>query len=219
MGINKMKWETDLIKDIRTHSGYDDQDGDWSNHNEYDYNGGNPNYNLEGWGEFTSANRNAIKEQFLKVKDTCRAILEIGISRISNFENSSTKVFLDNKKSETIYVGLDIDDKTAFQSYTSNVHTLQLNSTAVDSNMELIKTLGVEHFDFIFIDGWHSINGVLNDWEYSRWLSDIGIVGFHDVSCHPGPKAFINALDTTKWDVIPNATPQDYGVGFAWKKL
>jgi predicted O-methyltransferase YrrM len=73
-------------------------------------------------------------------------------------------------------------------------------------------------FDFIFIDGWHSINQVLRDWEYTNLLSDNGVVGFHDVSCHPGPKAFINALDATKWEILKNCCPKDWGVAFARKR-
>ena len=75
-----------------------------------------------------------------------------------------------------------------------------------------------QHFDIIFIDGLHSIHQVLKDWEYTNLLSDTGIVGLHDTSHHIGPFLFIRNLDKNKWDVIENACPQDYGIGFATKK-
>ena len=78
--------------------------------------------------------------------------------------------------------------------------------------------MGVEKFDFIFIDGDHSVNQVLRDWEYSNLLNDGGIVGFHDTSHHTGPYLFIKNLNTDIWDVVENACPQDYGIGFATKK-
>ena len=49
-------------------------------------------------------------------------------------------------------------------------------------------------------------------------LSDTGTVGLHDTSHHIGPFLFIRNLDKDKWDVIENACPQDYGIGFATKK-
>jgi hypothetical protein len=47
------------------------------------------------------------------------------------------------------------------------------------------------------------------------------MVGFHDTQWHPGPKLFMEALDTNKWNVIPNAVTdneRDWGIGFAWPK-
>ena len=80
------------------------------------------------------------------------------------------------------------------------------------------KTKGVIKIDFLFIDGWHTINQVKRDWEFTKFLSANGIVGFHDTSCHPGPKRFLEALDTEKWNVIPNTCPADWGIGFVWAK-
>jgi hypothetical protein len=202
-----MKWKIDLIEDIRFNSALDDADGGVFPH-PLGYDGSR--------GEFTLENRNLLKEYFMHVKDQCTAILEIGVCR--NNQDSSTHVFLENKNPETVYIGIDLDDKTFLNDPAKNIHTIQGTSSDVEKNMELIKSLGVTEFDFIFIDGWHSVNQVLIDWEYTRWLSSSGIVGFHDTSAHPGPVKFVRALNREIWNVEENVSPEDHGIGFAWLK-
>lgn len=201
------KWQQDLVNDIRKGDGQDDVD--FPDMNDFQY---------TNWDEVTIEDRTALKEQFLKIRDNCRAILEIGISR--NGTNSFTQVFLENKKDDTIYVGIDIDDKTYLNNLELNIHTIQSSSSNYDHCMNIIKSLGVVEFDFIFIDGWHSINQVLLDWEYTNILSTSGIVGLHDTAYHPGPKNFVKAVDTNKWNVVPNAIthPNDWGIGFITRK-
>ena len=206
MGISTMKWEQDLITDIRTGDpAADDNDHALDVLRKYFI----PI-------EVTDANRAAVTEQFLKVRDNCQSILEIGICR--NDKDSFTHCFLNNKRDETVYVGIDLDDKTFLNNPEKNIYTIQNTSSDVDANIERMKSFGVEQFDFIFVDGWHSINQVLIDWEYTQLLGPNGIVGFHDVNEHPGPYLFVRALDTDKWNVITDACPNDWGVGFAWKK-
>jgi len=206
MGISTMKWEQDLITDIRTGDpAADDNDHALDVLRKYFI----PI-------EVTDANRAAVTEQFLKVRDNCQSILEIGICR--NDKDSFTHCFLNNKRDETVYVGIDLDDKTFLNNPEKNIYTIQNTSSDVDANIERMKSFGVEQFDFIFVDGWHSINQVLIDWEYTQLLGPNGIVGFHDVNEHPGPYLFVRALDTDKWNVITDACPDDWGVGFAWKK-
>jgi hypothetical protein len=209
MGIYKMRWEQDLIKDVRLHNSLDD--ADWID-------GFAKRSHPQSYGhpEVTKENREAIKERFLKVRDNCKAILEIGVCR--NKHDSITHVFLDNKLDETVYVGIDLDDKTFLDNPDKNIYTIQGSSSSIPEAMEIFKDLGITELGFIFIDGWHSINQVLTDWEYTKLLSPNGIVGLHDTAAHPGPYAFVNALDTDKWNVEPNVCVYDHGVGFAWKK-
>lgn len=201
-----MKWELDLIKDIRTENlAYNDQDLNFLHPLHY-----------HGQVEFTEANKNSLLEYFLKIRDNCKAILEIGVCR--NGQDSSTYIFLNNKLDTTKYVGIDLEDKSFLNNTEKNIHTIRDNSSNIESNIEKIKSLEIDEFDFIFIDGWHSINQVLTDWEYTNLLSNKGIVGFHDVSCHPGPHAFINSINMMKWNVITNTCPEDWGIGFVWPK-
>ena len=200
-----MKWEEDLTKNIRTGTQFDDRD---EISEPITYNGNE--------GEFTQKNRELLLEYFNYVKNHCTAILEIGVCR--NGDNSSTRILLQNKKPDTIYVGIDLDDKSFLNDTEKNIYTIRGNSGNILENMKQMNKWGVETFEFIFIDGWHSINQVLADWEYTRWLSDNGLVALHDVSGHPGPYYFIKALNKEKWNVEENLSPEDYGLGFAWLK-
>ena len=82
--------------------------------------------------EFTLDNRDALIERFLKVRDNCRAILEIGVHRPSWNDPigafTSTSALLNNKLSETIYIGIDQDDKSFLNNIEKNVYTIQNNS-------------------------------------------------------------------------------------------
>lgn len=210
-----MKWETDLVKDIRTHTEFDDEDGGVPHPLGYGHYIDENGYAIYP-EEVTDCNRQSLLQQFMRVRDKAKAILEIGIGR--NAEKSFAYVFFNSKKKDTYYVGLDIDDRTFLNDPSKNIYTIRDDSSNYEQNLSRFKELGVEKFDFIFIDGWHSINQVLRDWEYTNLLADGGIVGFHDTSCHPGPNNFVNALDSEKWVVEKNMCPNDWGIGFAWKK-
>lgn len=197
-----MKWEKDLIRDIRTFTDFDDSDSDIQ-------------MPMNTWGcEVTSCNRESVKfymNQLLR----CSAILEIGISR--NGYDSITQVFLNNKSKECKYLGVDIDDKSYLNDVENNTYTIQTNSSNYDDVVSYAKSIGIMQFDFIFIDGWHSINQVLDDWEYTNLLSQDGVVGFHDVNYHPGPKYFVANIDNTIWEYSGNLC-DDYGIGFLKRK-
>jgi hypothetical protein len=210
-----MKWEQDLVKDIKTYTDYDDRDSGEKHPFGYSHKINEKNEVIYP-EEVTYCNRFHLLEQFNKIKNNCKAILEIGVGR--NDSKSFIHVFLKNKEKDTIYVGIDVNDRTFFEDKENNVHIIQNDSSNYQENIKVFEKLGIDKFDFIFIDGWHSINQVLRDWEYTNLLSDTGIVGFHDTACHPGPSNFIQALDKNKWTVIENCCPEDWGIGFAQKK-
>ena len=108
-----MKWEQDLVKDIRTGTAFDDRDEPYTPQRPM----------LE---EVTESNRTALTERFLRIRDKCTAILEIGVCR--NKEQSHTYCFLNNKKQDTIYVGIDLEDKTFLNDKEQNIYTLRNNS-------------------------------------------------------------------------------------------
>lgn len=211
-----MKWQEDLVKDIRFNNKYDDSDKVKKG-------------TLKGlpWApvkvpySVSACNMLHLTQQFNKIKEDCKFILEIGVTSTVNFVSSSTRVFKENKKQETFYLGLDIDDRSYLLDPSNNFYTQAERAENYSVVEEFMNKHNLDRIDFLFIDGWHSINQVLLEWEYTKYLSDFGIVGLHDTAYHPGPYFFLRNLDSTRWNIIHNACEDninDYGIGFAWKK-
>jgi hypothetical protein len=203
-----MRWENDLVRDIRTSSSFDDNDFGTAGLSAYWRQGGPNGYPPE----FSACNRQSLLQAFEKVKGKCNAIVEIGVCR--NGEESSSYVFINNKRDETFYVGIDLEDKSFLDNKDKRVFTFKNSSSNIKENIEKLKELGIEKIDFLFIDGFHSINQLLIDWEYTEILSEDGVVGFHDVNHHPGPQLFVGALDPWTWQVTKEC-PDDWGIAFA----
>lgn len=201
------KWQEDLIKDIRTNSNIDDFDSgvffkmpDKPPHE-----------------EFTRSNHDALQEAINSCIIKPKYFLEIGVHR--NGQNSSTHTILKNLPEDGKYLGVDIEDKTFLDNPQRGIYTIQTSSSNYNIVIDKLNSIGVQQLDFIFIDGWHSINQVLDDWEYVNLLSDYGAVAFHDTTLHPGPFSFIYNLNTDKWKVFPNLCPLDHGFGYCRKRI
>lgn len=195
--------ENDLKLDFRTHSFFDDFDGCLGNQSSLFLH------------EFSKMNKFYLDKYFNSIQENCRAILEIGVHR--NDRDSSTYTFLNNKKNETFYFGVDIEDKSFLNNTKKNIFTLKIDSSKIDKIMSFVKSKGVEKFDFIFIDGDHSINQLLRDWRFTEFLSADGIVALHDTNCHAGPFLFVEHLNTDKWKLnklCSQSCLSDWGISF-----
>jgi cephalosporin hydroxylase len=201
-----MQWEHDLTKDIRFHTADDDVDG------VLEHLGFRWAYTVE----FSSDNHRALQTAIDDCSPRPANFLEIGVHR--NGEQSSTHTLIRNIPAGGIYLGVDLEDKSFLDDPARGVHTIQTSSSNYEIVVSRLKSLGVESLDFIFIDGWHSINQVLRDWEYTRLLTAGGVVAFHDTTGHPGPWFLINHLDTSKWHVHSNLCPQDHGLGYCKRR-
>jgi predicted O-methyltransferase YrrM len=202
-----MQWENDLVRDIRLNNPLDDEDGVL------------PQLGLRWSGspiEFTEANHNALQTAINSCKTPPRTFMEIGVCR--NGDKSSTHTILKNLPQDGIYLGVDIDDKSYLNDSSRGIHTIRTSSSNYEEVVSKLKSLGVDKIDFIFIDGWHSINQVLLDWEYTKILSDGGVVAFHDTTGHPGPYFFIRNMNEDKWVVHHNVCPSDHGFGYCYRK-
>lgn len=202
-----MKWEQDLKKDIRFKNHLDDQEAPISELG-FKWNGTSV--------EFTEENHKALQEAINFCKMKPKTFLEIGVCRNGSY--SSTHTILKNLPKDGIYLGVDIEDKSYLNDASKGIFTLKTSSSNYDEVIAKLKSLKVDTLDFIFIDGWHSINQVLLEWEYTNILSDGGVVAFHDTTSHPGPYYFINNLKEDIWSVYPNICPNDHGFGYCFKK-
>lgn len=192
-----MRWEQDLIRDIRFHDARDDED--------YAFGPFLAKLRIPNpYQEFTTPNHQVLK--YVLEKHQPRTVLEIGVAR--NGDVSSTYTILNNF--DGIYLGVDLEDKTFLNSH--KTHTLQTNSSHYDIVCNKLRELGVTFLDMIHIDGWHSINQVLRDWEYVNLLSPKGVVCFHDTNAHPGPYLFTENLND-KWKVTKTC-PNDFGFSY-----
>jgi hypothetical protein len=210
--------KNDLVKEIRTFTKADDHDYD-----ETFFSMKHPG--MIPWGktyekkvELSDWNRSQLNKHFSKVSKHAKAILEIGVCR--NDDKSSTWSFINNKRPDAFYFGVDIEDKSFLNNEENNVYTLKTSSSNFEEIMKFVNSKGIEKFDFIFIDGWHSINQVLDDWKFTEFLADGGVVGFHDTNCHPGPMLFVDNLNPDKYDIEKCCTTWmvDYGISFVSRK-
>ena len=185
--------------------------------------------NLDGWWYPTSSgNTVEISEDNKKIilqylqdvmsKKDKIVIVEIGVHR-NPTEQTSTGVFLKNKKDTDIYLGIDIEDKSFLNNDSKNIYTINCPSENTNAIFEHLKKLGVDNIDILMIDGWHSINQVYKEWEYTTLLSIGGVVIFHDTNGHPGPYFILKSIDTNDYDVYKYLTDvKDFGIGVAVRK-
>lgn len=169
---------------------------------------------------FSADNRKWMKEYLGKVKN-CKAILEIGVENNVDKSLSSTRVILDNKDDSTIFIGVDLESRSHLDSTEKNIYTIQTSSSNIQQVMDFARSKGVTEFDFIHIDGWHSIDQCIIEFDgYTPFLSKDGIVAFHDTNHHWGPMWLVEKTDRSVWEVVnhPGDVERDFGIGFAWRK-
>lgn len=147
--------------------------------------------------EVSSRNYETMEREMKTIKP--KTIMEIGLNPAN--QQGLTWAILRNKLPEAIYLGVDIEDRSGINNKANNVYTLHSDSAKQEVVRAKLKELGVEKIDLLFIDGWHSVNMVVNDWKYVDMLSDIGIVAIHDTNIHPGPVALLPAIDTNLFTV------------------
>lgn len=174
------------------------------------------------WAPFTrGCSEEVSTRDFELVRDVSKnymthGIVEIGVSR--NGDKSFTQAILKNKPDNIPYLGIDLDDKSYLNNDNKKIYTIKENSFNQNSVREKLKELGMEKISILFIDGWHSLNAVINDWKYADLLSDNGVVFFHDTNYHPGPLVFLEFIDKEKFRIEKYFVGEDdYGVGIAYR--
>ena len=194
----------DLLKEIRKSDYIDNVDWDYLCPNNIGY-------------EISPCNREEFEKHFNSIKDKCTSILEIGVC--NNDQESLSHILINHKKDDAFYFGVDVKDKSFLSNEDKNVFTIESDSADINKIMTFVNSKGVSHFDFIFIDGWHSVNHVLKEWRFTEYLSDFGIVCLHDTNYHPGPRKFVNALNPEKYVINKTClNKMDWGITFITKR-
>lgn len=165
---------------------------------------------------FSTANRQVLQGY---VEPWMRSIVEIGVSR-DGYNESSTKILLDNKHPDCVYLGIDIEDRTFILDKGTNVNFLQHSSWDVEHNMSVFSQLGQPYIDLLFIDGDHSINAVLQEWDYAKYVNpNGGVIVLHDTNFHSGPWCLLKALDPNLFTINKYCVSyNDYGIAVLRRK-
>lgn len=134
-------------------------------------------------------------------------IMEIGVARDNP---SSTPIFTQNA---TNYFGIDLRNVSYIET-APNIKTLQISSLEQTKIREFVNL----PIHLLFIDGDHSINTVLNDWQYQDLVVKGGYIIMHDTNHHPGPHSVFEAIN--EWDYSKRrACLNDYGLGVIQKLI
>lgn len=161
--------------------------------------------------EFSPANQEVLRQCLLRTPDV-RCIVEIGVQR-NPLPESSTGILLRHKPAGSVYIGVDIEDKSHLADPAGGVYVLKTDSADRARAFALMDELGLRGIDFLFIDGWHSVRQCLADWSYVERLSPRGSVVMHDTNGHPGPFALFEAIDDRLFEKTKHCTEgPDWGI-------
>jgi hypothetical protein len=166
-------------------------------------------------------NNDALLEAWSLLEQPPRLIVEIGVHRPEQSDNgnSSTKTLLSLKPDDCMYIGIDLDDRSFLNNIGKNIFTIRNSSSNYEEVYKLMEWYGQTEIDFMFVDGWHSVNQCIRDWKYWEKMSDKALMAFHDTNYHPGPVALLDAVDESIFDIkLFNRNEDDAGVAYVKRK-
>lgn len=110
-----------------------------------------------------------------------------------------------------------------FELFDSNkrFYFLRSNSHSRETQNRVSQILHNDKIDFLFIDGDHSYNGVMQDFEmYKQFVGSSGIIAFHDIAYHPnyGVNMFWNEIkhNYISKEIIASKNQVGYGIGILY---
>lgn len=163
---------------------------------------------------FTPLDHRALEYAYNKLTSPPKLIVEIGVDRSEHYHVSSTATLLKLKPRECTYVGIDTEDKSVLNDTRNNIFTLRNDSADYEKLYRFMDEHGHEQIDFMFVDGWHSVNQVVKEWKYWEKMIPNGVMAFHDINHHPGPVTVLDAADQTIFSVEYFGRGEvDWGVG------
>jgi hypothetical protein len=158
---------------------------------------------------FSAANRAVLSSY---VEPWMRLIVEIGVSR-DGYDLSSSKILIENKHPDCRYVGIDPEDRSWITSLGQNVTFLRNSSWDVIGNLKHILNDRCSQIDLLMIDGDHSVNSLLKEWEYAKFVPPGGAIVLHDTNFHPGPWCLCESVDPNIFEVTKLCEDyNDYGL-------
>lgn len=133
-------------------------------------------------------------------KTNPRIVGEIGVKHGGN-----SFMFLRKLENTTLYLGMDLvlNNTSKLRYYRRPpqvIHTLEGDSQSPGVVQKAKRILNDQRFDFLFIDGDHEYNGVLED--FIQWYSLVrpgGLIAFHDIVPDEEAKTGVRPKDSQIW--------------------
>ena len=144
-------------------------------------------------------------------------IVEIGVAPEPASTSASVKIMAE-KPPGSVYIGIDIANKTRFHDPANGVYIIHCDSKNRIACWDLMDHLHLDGIDVLFIDGLHSVNQCIEDWQYTKRLAPDGVVLLHDIHFHPGPAALLAALDASQWRWFDACPERDYGLAIIGRR-
>jgi len=142
----------------------------------------------------------------------CKNVLEIGsflggtfflLCKLSNKDGLKCSIDYPMYDSQEELMQAD-NTYEKMKSFSSNVKIVRANSHEQSTLLEITELLNGEKFDFIFIDGDHTYEGVKLDFNmYKPLLKDGGYIAFHDINdtqIHKQYECYVSKL----WNELNN---------------
>ena len=161
--------------------------------------------------EMSDMNLSKVREFFGRLVSP-QLVVEIGVMRNPGIQNT-TQTVLEMKPDTCAYVGIDIEDRSYVKKYGTNIYTLQIDSAETSTIKEYLSRFNTP-IDYLFIDGLHSIYQVGKEIDLISLVRKGGVIGFHDISVHTGPNAWMEAFDPDKFEIYKFHAEGDWGIGF-----
>ena len=183
-------------------------------HNDQDSPAWYPNAQIE----VSACNMAVVRDVVSSMGSNLKTMLEIGIARPGNGEASMSNILMREKPADSVYVGVDIDDRSYLDDASKNLWTIRANSHSQNTIRGFLADKQVSQIDLLFIDGWHSVNTCVNDWMFADMLSPNGVVLLHDTNGHPGCVGLFDAVDEALFDKQRFCTENDNGIAVFRRK-
>lgn len=163
--------------------------------------------------------KEVITETMNLLGDRLHCYLEIGVNAVQNCPlGTFTQHVFDTKPADMFYIGVDHAAIEGLTNPEKHIHCIQTNSSERKQVFDFMDKVGAPLIDILFIDGFHSVNQALDDWQYIERLSPYGYVLMHDASFHPGPWCLYDAVDEMFFNKEKLCMDNDYGLARIWRK-
>ena len=156
-------------------------------------------FSFRGFGRYKTIQPSQVKSELYQLAELVKknrpsVVMEIGTKKggtfyvWSRFLQSVSKMISLDLPGGRFGGGYSKNHISFFNHFSSDkeMHFIRENSHLESTKREVLKVLGSDQIDFLFVDGDHTYEGIKKDFEmYEPLVAEGGIIAFHDICPHP----------------------------------